>query len=99
MGHGVDDVVDAVAVGQGGHGFGVHGGIGVFPGVADVGVEIYGDYHALFVVVHGAPGGGGSFGLLHHDFSARADAQVAGAGDEGAVLFLNIVEDVHDGIG
>lgn len=95
MSHRVQDVVDAEAVGEAGHDFGILGHVGVFPGVADVLIEIDGDDEAAVGVVESAPVGRGILGL--DDGRAAGSApEVTQAGDHDA--FANGVEQVHDGI-
>src|SRR5437868_10635848 len=53
--HGINDVVNAQAVGESGHGFGVFGEVGMLPGVADVHIEIDGDYDASLCVADALP--------------------------------------------
>ena len=55
--HGVDHVIDPVAVSQRRHLLGILRRVGVLPGIADIGVVIHRDHHAVLVVVHRAPCG------------------------------------------
>ena len=95
--HGVNDVVYTQADGEVGIGRGVIGIVGVFPGVADVGVVRDGDQDAAPVIVDAAPVRAltvfRALGILRA-FIALADMCLAGDLE----ALLQVVDGVEDGI-
>lgn len=95
MGDGVEDVVDAEAVGKAGHIGGVFGHVGVLPGIADIHVVADGDEQAAFIVEDAAPLRG-AVGHLDLRAASGPAAQVAETGDGGA--FVDVVEQMPGGV-
>src|SRR5215472_11075214 len=97
--HGVNEIVQAIAVGKRRHMFRILGSIGVFPRVSYVRVVVDRDDHPAFTVVHGAPGGLSAVGLLNHYGASRTAPEMPGTRNKRQVVRTNIEQDVHHGVG